>query len=347
MERKHYIDFMKGIAIIGVIVIHIATERLSQCYNVTDLIIYEAFYGLARFSVPFFFMVTGYLMLRPSKELSLKKLYLNYILRIIVAAFVYGIIYKIERMILDNSYDGILGFVKGYVVEFATGKLEFHFWYVYAIVGVYIAIPILRAFIKSADRRLIEYFLIVWVIANLFFVISKSGYIPFVSNVLDQYHFVGMFVEYLGYPVLGFYLMNYDFSKKVRIISVVVGLLFIVVAIGLTVYDVVLYGQYRIEYMAYCGIFVMAYSVGMCFIFKNLSLKYDSFVPKIIYKLGQNTLGMYFIHMVFVILIFQYNICNYQIFPVVDMIIYTLIVLLLSAAVTFVIQKIPYVNRWL
>ena len=171
MERKSYIDYMKGIAIIGVIIIHIATERLGDYSNTSDLVIYELFYAMARFSVPFFFMVTGYLMLDSGRDLPIKKVYSKYILRIIVAAFVYGLLYKILRVILDDGFNGIGNFIKDYLLEFATGKLEFHFWYVYAIIGVYIALPILRAFIKSSDRKLIEYFLLVWVIVNVLLVI--------------------------------------------------------------------------------------------------------------------------------------------------------------------------------
>ena len=170
MERKSYIDYMKGIAIIGVIIIHIATERLGDYSNTSDLVIYELFYATARFSVPFFFMVTGYLMLDSGRDLPIKKVYSKYILRIIVAAFVYGLLYKVLRVILDDGFNGIGSFIKDYLLEFVTGKLEFHFWYVYAIIGVYIALPILRAFIKSSDRKLIEYFLLVWVIVNVLLV---------------------------------------------------------------------------------------------------------------------------------------------------------------------------------
>lgn len=347
MERKSYIDYMKGIAIIGVIIIHIATERLGDYSNTADLVVYEIFYAIARFSVPFFFMITGYLMLDTTKELSIKKLYFKYILRVVVAAFVYSLFYKLLRVILDSSFNDIGGFIKGYLLDFVTGNLEFHFWYVYAIVGVYITLPILRAFIKSADRRLIEYFLLVWIIVNILLILSKSGYIPYVKNVLDQFYFVGMFVEYLGYPVLGFYLLNYDFSKKTKALLIIAGFVSILSALGFTIYDVLTHGEIKVEYLAYCGPFVIFYSIGLCLLLKGNTLSANNLFEKLICKLGQNTLTIYFIHMIFVIIIFQYNICNYHVFSIVDMIIYTLIVLIASSLFSFLIRKIPFVGKWI
>lgn len=345
MERKNYIDFMKGIAIIGVIVIHIATERLGDYSNTSELVVYELFYAMARFSVPFFFMVTGYLMLDTKKDLSVKKIYFKYILRVIVAAFVYGLFYKILRVLLDNSYHGIGSFIKSYLLDFVTGNLEFHFWYVFAIIGVYITLPVLRAFIKSADRRLIEYFLLVWVIVNVLLVLSKSGYIPFVKNVLDQFYFVGMFVEYLGYPVLGYYLLNYDFSKKIKNIVVSAGFVSILVALSFTIYDVLTYGKIRVEYLAYCGPFVLIFSAGLCLLFKDREISYTRFIPRAICKLGQNTLNIYFIHMIFVIIIFQYGILEYHFFPIIDMIVYTIVVLMASVLFVFVLNRILRIRK--
>lgn len=346
MERKSYIDFMKGIAIIGVIIIHITTERLALTDTLSDLITYEALYGLSRFAVPVFFMVTGYLMLSRGK-LSIRKIYLNYVLRIIICAFIYGIIYKIIRVVFDGEGDTIVNYVTGYITDFATGRLEFHFWYVYAIVGIYITMPILFAFVKGASRRVIEYYLIMWALINTFFVLSKSGYIPFVANVLDSYHFVGIFVEYIGYPVLGYYLMHYDFSKRVKVISVISGFAAAAVAICFTILDKAGYGVLQVEYLAYCGIFVIIYSIAICMIVKHIPLNYESLLPKIICNIGRHTLGIYFIHMVFVILIFQYGICNYYVLPVVDVIIYTLVVLALSYIIAFVVRKIPFAGRWI
>lgn len=347
MERKQYIDFMKGIAIIGVIISHTATERLYEQNELFDLAIYETFFGLIHFAVPFFFMITGYLMLRPEKELSIKKLYLKSILRILVAAFIYGIIYKIERMVFDGSYNGILDFVKGYIIDFATGHLEFHFWYVYAILGVYITLPILKAFVKSANKKLLEYFIIVWFICNIFFVLYRSGYLTFVGDVFDQFHFVGLFVEYQGYLVLGYYLMSNEFSKKIKSIVVVCGMVAIIVAIIMMTYDMYNYGAYRLEYRAQCGPFIILYGSACCLLVKDLKMDYNNKILRFINWLGQNSLSIYFVHMVFIIMIFQYGICNYHIFPILDMIIYPLVVLMASALFKFIVNKIPYVRKWL
>lgn len=348
MERKPYMDFIKGLAIMGVIVCHLTTEWIGRENSFGQMMVYQGWYGLARFAVPAFFMVSGALLLAPERSLSIKRVYRDYIVPMIGAAFLYGSIYKILRtVVLRNEMRGLLSLVADYFMDFLTGRMEFHFWYVYAILGIYISLPIMRAFVKAADQTVLRYYLLVWMLLNFFFILSKSGYLTFLSGMLDQYHFVGMFVEYLGYPILGYYILAQDISEQSRHMIYGGGCVGLLIGIGLTIYDVATYGQYRWEYLAYCSPFIILYSTALTLLLKNIRIDYSRKWSSLICTLGQNTLGIYFIHMVFIIAFIQTGAWSLSVNPLLDVVGYMLVVLLGSIVIVKILKKIPIIGRWM
>ena len=73
-----------------------------------------------------------------------------------------------------------------------------HLWFLYALIGIYLVVPVLRIYVSAASLQNLAYFLVIWLIGNTGFeyVTKISGYetnytIPVVTG------FVGYFV--LGY----------------------------------------------------------------------------------------------------------------------------------------------------
>ena len=84
------------------------------------------------------------------------------------------------------------------------------------IVGIYLITPLLKVFVKNAKKE-IEYFLILWLYASV------------VVNLVKYYYPINFNIElfyvtnYVGYFLLGYYLSNFDISKKWRNISYIGG----------------------------------------------------------------------------------------------------------------------------
>ena len=90
-------------------------------------------------------------------------------------------------------------------------------WYFWTLIGIYLAIPVLKAFLDEYGETALKYFLVIW----FFTIILKTfnTYPLFTNFNLD------FFAGYVGYPILGYYLDNKEFkqdTKKIFIISLIV-----------------------------------------------------------------------------------------------------------------------------
>ena len=115
---------------------------------------------LTRCAVPMFLMVSGYLLL--SKKKSLWHGYFNRFVKIGIPLLVWSIIYFYVRwwepvgQVVDNKYQG--GFYDA-LRNILLGNGE-HLWFLYAILSLYLVAPIFHSYLKSASRDNKTYFLL-------------------------------------------------------------------------------------------------------------------------------------------------------------------------------------------
>lgn len=103
-ERDYGIDLIKVFAIIGVVMIHTCTTGYSGNSILSFDWISSIFWGsVSRASVPLFFMCSGALLLDPSRELTLRKLYTKNVLRIVVSMLVWASFYKVFHLAVGKA----------------------------------------------------------------------------------------------------------------------------------------------------------------------------------------------------------------------------------------------------
>src|SRR3990167_4455719 len=93
-ERNYTVDFLKLIAIIAVIVIHVSTAFLDRSTPFSfsfDLLLFIN--QLSRFAVPLFFAVSGYLLAAHYKEVAHPLNFYKRRARILIPYFVWTLIY--------------------------------------------------------------------------------------------------------------------------------------------------------------------------------------------------------------------------------------------------------------
>jgi surface polysaccharide O-acyltransferase-like enzyme len=85
----------------------------------------------------------------------------------------------------------------------------YHLWFVYVILGLYIATPILRVFVRAAEAAELAYFVAAWLLASSF--LPLAGHFLHVEIALSFYVAEG----YCGYFLLGHVLrtMRARFSR--------------------------------------------------------------------------------------------------------------------------------------
>ncbi len=206
--RDEKIDMVKTIAIWNVVLCHVAAAPFSGG-TVGTTPWYSALFwtSLAHVCVPLFFMASGALLLKPEKELTLKKLYTRNLPRILAALFFWALCYKLVSLKLMDSLT--LPDVTDAVKHLLLFHHEEHFYYLHITILAYAALPVTRLVARYADKRLLEYALALWFLLGILYPTVRTFW-PFtlLSGVPVQWR-MNMTYASIGYMLLGYYLSVY------------------------------------------------------------------------------------------------------------------------------------------
>ena len=158
------------------------------------------FNSLARICVPLFVMISGYLLLPMKTDYItfLKKRFTRVSFPFIIFCILYDIYFYIAGFIdLKTMFLNIPKIFVNYGTEIG------HLWYIYMIMGIYLFIPIISPWIKTAQKEHFYYYFAMW------FVSLFNVYIHYIfpevwgecywNNTSLFQSFIGNF----GYAVLG------------------------------------------------------------------------------------------------------------------------------------------------
>lgn len=348
--RKLYVDVAKGIAIIAVILTHVVPGFGKESDSLFFAGVDSFYYSIARFCVPVFFMCTGILMLRKEKELSLKKLYFHNILRIIVAAAVCGCIYALYDGLFRGYMDGnlwlaLLSQIKGWS-QFNLGR-DFFYWFVYAIIGMYISLPVIKVFTDHAGEKEQKYFLIVWMICCALQNLARTTTFDFLNGQTDQWKFLGVFCGYAGYMVLGNYIVGKDFNKRSRHIIYTLGCCSLVVMFVNSFMSRIQYSGHitgfdLTQYISLTGIF---YATSVLVFLKYQVVEIKTIFGKALCWLGANTLLIYLLHYLFVRFFLEDKILMVSLHPIINPVIWVIIILACSVFLVIIVNGLKKIIK--
>ena len=212
--RVEWIDFVRAIAILTVLYIH-ATDGIFIISS--DAILNFGLYSRAflfvslfigRIGVPFFLMITGYLLLdRSYDDERVRKFWDKNCKGLIIVTIIWAVIYAISLQFVT---------VGSSQVNYAeAGSLFFsHMWYMPMIIGMYLSMPFVSSALKHFDAKTINRAAIVFSLLAFL--------LPFVTLVLDMHGIKNVTIQYcLGfsggvygiYIILG-YLVKQNLFKK-------------------------------------------------------------------------------------------------------------------------------------
>lgn len=164
-----------------------------------------------------FFMVSGALLL--PTNMSTIAFYKRRLMRILGPTLFFSLFYLTLDFAFSNSltWDGYFRSIMQ-IPLIPQGNVVL--WFMYAMMGVYIFMPILSAWLQQANRHEVELLLCLWIISCILPVISGGKLTSAFHN--SQFYYVG---GYAGFSLLGYYLMNYSikigrFFAAIMIIAV-------------------------------------------------------------------------------------------------------------------------------
>jgi surface polysaccharide O-acyltransferase-like enzyme len=160
------VDLIRTIAIVGVIALHAANETIiPQAMTQTEIWrwwMVNIYQTVGRTGVPLFVMLTGALLLQPSKIETLNVFFKKRWIRIGLPFLFWGTIYFAWDYFADN-----VSLTSSFIAQGILSGPYFQFWYLYMLVGLYLFTPILRVVVAHVDRGTFKYFFLVWFLGAL------------------------------------------------------------------------------------------------------------------------------------------------------------------------------------
>ncbi len=328
MEARSYsLDLLRIFACLAVIMIHSSGAPIM--FNRVEVggvwyMEYLTLNVMSRWSVPIFVMLTGFFMINPDKEVTIRQLYSKYILRLFVSLFFWSAFYAL--------------FYKTSL--FPLGSQEGHLWYVGMILGVYLAIPILR--FVAQNQLLLKYFIIVWL---AFMCYRFCG--DFIELPID---FRGtVFAKYTGYALFGYYLRTIikplSETKHKRWLHVLIYSFGLLGLMSMLVPMVITQGD-EIPFYSYTSPGIIAVCTAIFTFFISHPITLPAKLGKWVRHCSSCTYGIYLMHIWFLVQIGN-RIHRYIQLPIPWCIICVTIAFVGAYFVTSIIKKIPILNKYI
>ncbi len=236
-ERIEWIVVLRAFACMAVIMIHIVGIYVCEIqfkdvnhYSALRRFINEILIQpLIRFAIPCFVMISGTLLLDPKRNITINKI-IKYILRITVLFIVLWFAYCMTHDITLDCFRDIKVFKNwGYnsLTKFVNGLLQgnaydyaYWLWYLPLLIGLYILTPILRKFTEHADRKTVQYLLVILFITSCFLPTLNNYYNLNIIEFTELSSVVFMYI-------VGHYVANTDFiNSKLIYIGGVSGIIY-------------------------------------------------------------------------------------------------------------------------
>ena len=209
--RKKYLnnlDYLKGLAIIGVVAIHtIGTE-----YPLNNDFIYTMYINtiqLSAFSVPFFLFISGLVLTYNYGDIKInyKQFIMKRLLVILIPYIIWSCLYIVYNMVeIGKTFDiSPIAIIR----KLITGNAEFHLYFIILIIQFYLIFPFILKYILKF-KKYHTYLLLSIFIFNL--LIVSAYYYQF--DYLSEKILKKVFIFWLFYFVFGMVIgYNIDDNK--------------------------------------------------------------------------------------------------------------------------------------
>ncbi len=324
-KRNNTFSYLRALGALSIVFLH-TFQYISENDNIrgTDKIISMIVRNEMMWAVPVFVMISGALLLEEKREISLKKLYSKYVLRVLVLLLAFNAIYDVLNVILGQEVWSMTT-LKEWILGAFSGNKWRVLWYLYLLVAIYVMLPILRKLVKAFEDRDYIYLLLILLVFQVLLpeigLLSGKG-----SGFYLLFYTIYPFYLFIGYAL---------YNRKIRI---PLWLLWVMAVAGtileliITPYSMVHKNEYLFYMLSrYSGIVTIVQAVGIYGIALSTGAGKDNEEPvkdneepvkdieesvqdneepvkdgllsKLMLSVDSVTLGIYLVHYVFIIII--------------------------------------------
>ncbi len=319
-KRLLYPDLLRIMAMLAVVLFHVSSSLWSEYETSTyEWNVFNFYNCLVQWKVTIFVMISGTLLLNEKYKITLNKIYLNKIFKLVILWILGGLLYGIYYHF--GEYNEI-------IKEIIFG--HYHFWFIPMICGLYMITPFLKKIVK--DINLTNYFLILWIIT--------SFAIPFITSIINDDRLFALWnsaeitftIGYSGYFILGYYLSVRKKQKYDLVISIILW----IIGFAASIYTHN-YNNFTFP--------VLFESIGVFLIIKNLDFQFAEFIEKynlmgVLNVISKTTLGVYIIHIIIFDMVNKFGLTTVSFNSVIAVPLISILVSLVSVFVCFLINVV-------
>ena len=356
-KRWAYLDLCRVVSIFAVVLIHVTASQIykapvgSFAWGVESV-----YFGALRFCIPVFFMVSGPLLLDPSKSLPVKKLYTKNILRLVASLLFWSAMFYVFLVYLQDPDLNWQNFSLSAFIAQVLGGHPDHHWFLFSMIAVYMAAPILRRVTRR--KSACEYFLVLWFLFQILLTSLRlmltlfPDLPPATLTVMEAFSSFfgkiapGPLMGFSGYMVLGYYLHFYPPAPEIRRLLQALGGVGVLLTLGFTYFASL--GQALTN-----EAFYEPYTLWVCASSVAVFLSARAIFPHplehnggIVSRLGDYSFGVYLVHDFFLNYANRRDWAALLPAPVAPLVL-TLGVLVLSFGVVAALKRIPVVRDYL
>ena len=352
-KRIFYLDALRALAIISVILFHIFMQTrgiVAKYYGTPSLNwwIVDILGACFRCGVDIFLMLSGALSLGRVWDI---KTFLGKRLPRIAMPFVFwGVVLSIAMVLISmfwlpkiHTLDtfNIVNFFQYLFNSFMSKNPGFtQFWFFWMILGTYLIMPILNKWLYNCDMSEVEYFLVIWIVTCLF---DYTIMTPFPIKLT---YFTGP----IGMVVLGYYLRH---TKRKIFNNPYYSLLFLIVGAAMLIFaSYCLSSPKEVVFLERYSVLYAIEVIGIFTLFKNASkfnihIKFlenpDGIFRKGIFSIAKYSYGIYLVHRAILVVIYVALLHVVKFRP--HLLLMFVGTLGISWIIMALLNRIPYVNQ--
>ena len=351
--HKYYLDVVKIIAILLVIFNHTGSRGyvlFTEYHDVSQwkYYFYMLFGIFAKMGVPLFIMCSGVVLL--GKKENIKSVIKNRFFKYLIALIIFSAINYMYQFYCMHTIDRLS--IKDFMITIYTSKMATAYWYLYAYLAYILVIPFLRLLNENMKQNHYEYLIL------LVFALRIWGSIQLLlwggNIVLNSSFSFYITSDFFFFPLVGYYLDQYKLGKKrssIKIRMLIVSLL----AVALSCISVNRWCEVLGEWKEgtcqnFLNSFPFIFAICLFWYIKDIFDRNNCpiKVKKSIRLLGEGTFGVFLFEGICRnITDFVYTELYNNIGSMTASILWVLAAFTLGEIITYIIKKVPIINRFI
>jgi surface polysaccharide O-acyltransferase-like enzyme len=340
------VDLIRTVAIILVITYHSVTLNwnVGTLNFPQSIVIWSSsslYLSIVVMGVPLFVILSGALLLQPSKLDEPIRVFLKKRLARIGVAFVFwSIIYFAWSYFVDHATLTAYSVIQ----TLLQGGAYYQFWFIYLLMGLYLITPVLRVVVKNADRKILRYLIVLWFI---------SATVPDLLHLitgLAMDNALFLFGGYIGYFVLGAYLIGADVKTKTLKMLLVAGVVLTFFGLFAMNFPFNALGDYYF-FTQYTSMNVILASVAAFMLLSKYPRDWPGnskpWLSSLVHAISANTLPIFFLHPIILEIFNKGLIGGFQInvLPPIEIPLLAAVTLFICLGLILLMKQVPVLRK--